>query len=202
MAVAATAALACVSSAEAHHSISMFDISTPVWLKGTVVRYEPGAPHAMLALEVSSDNGDVEQWVVEGPFPGRLERILAVNGLSTAENFFRAGDTIEVCGFFLKQQWKPERMYAESGWSSSRFVHGQMIVMPDGRLQSWGPYGRMENCVRPQDGTGAWIDFLNADPLARDIWCQGLSAYSRQFALVPSEGFVDEVSRLIDDPCE
>lgn len=200
-ALAAISSLACVGIAHAHHSISMFDLSRPVWLEGTVVRYEPRVPHAMIAIEVESDDGEPVQWVIEGPNPARLNRILGRNGLSAPEDFLRANDPIEVCGFALKARWKPERMYPDSVWSSSRFVHGQVVVMPDGRMQSWGPYGRIENCVRANDGTQPWIDFLNADPLARDLWCNGLSDYQRQFATVPPEAFVDEVSARIDNPC-
>jgi hypothetical protein len=193
--------LALVGNVAAHHSISMFDISKAIWLEGKVVRYAPVAPHAMIAVEVTSDDGKVEQWVVEGPNPARLKNVLDLNGLSAGEDFLQAGASIGVCGFALKQQWKPERMYPDSVWSSTRFVHGQMIVTPDGRMQSWGPYGKLENCVRPQDTAQSWIDFLNADPLARAFWCGGLGAYQRQFATAPSAAFVDEVSGKIDDAC-
>ena len=189
-------------TAQAHHSISMFDISKAIWLKGEVVRYEPIAPHAMIAVEVTGDDGKAQLWVVEGPNPGRLNRILGGNGLSVAEDFLHTGATIEVCGFSLKEQWNPERMYPNTIWSSSRFVHGQVLKMPDGRLQSWGPYGKVENCVRPNDDTQTWADFLNTDPLAREFWCGGLSAYHSRFGTAPSEAFIDEVGRKMDNACE
>jgi hypothetical protein len=200
-ALAAVSALACAGVAHAHHSLSMFDISTPFWLKGTVVRYEPRIPHAMIAIEVKGDGGELEQWVVEGPNPGRLNRILDRNGSGAADDFLKPGDAIEVCGFALKERWEPERMYPNTVWSSSRFVHGQVVVMPGGRMQSWGPYGKMENCVRPNDKTQRWVEFLNADARARDLWCNGLDNYQSQFATVPSEAFVDEVSAEIENPC-
>ena len=50
-------ALACASPLRAHHSISMFEISAPVWVKGTVVRYEPKDPHVMIALEEKRETG-------------------------------------------------------------------------------------------------------------------------------------------------
>ena len=50
----ALAALACAGPLVAHHSISTVDITTPVWVKGTVVRYELGSPHTMIELD---DNG-------------------------------------------------------------------------------------------------------------------------------------------------
>jgi len=47
---AAIAALACAGSAEAHHSGSMYE-PTPVWIKGTVVRFEGINPHTITTLE-------------------------------------------------------------------------------------------------------------------------------------------------------
>lgn len=200
-AAAAGMTLTFAGAAQAHHSISMFDISEAIWLEGKVVRYAPIAPHAMIAVEVTGDDGEVEQWVVEGPNPARLEKVLDLDGLRAAEDFLQAGASIEVCGFALKKQWKPEQMYANSVWSSPRFVHGQMLVMPDGHMQSWGPYGKLENCVRSNDTAQSWVDFLDADPLARAFWCGGLSAYQSQFATAPAAAFVDEVSGKMDDPC-
>ena len=52
---AAFAALACAGSLRAHHSSSMFDLSTPIWVKGTVVSYAPVNPHVMIALDVSKE---------------------------------------------------------------------------------------------------------------------------------------------------
>jgi hypothetical protein len=172
----------------------MFDISVPVRVQGTVVSYQPIAPHAMIELEARSEEGGLQRWIVEGPFPGRLNRIVSFLELEDGADFLRTGDQIEVCGFSLKDEFSSRR--------PSPFMHGQIIVMPDGHMQSWGPYGKIENCVRPQDETGPWVEFLNADPLARDLWCGGLSAYSRQFATVPPEALVERISGLIDNPCK
>jgi Family of unknown function (DUF6152) len=201
MAAAAVAALACVGSVQAHHSISMFDISTPFWVKGTVVTYKPIAPHAMIELAESKDDGRVQRWTIEGPFPGRLGRILKSKGLSTADGFVKPGDTVEVCGFALNEKFSAEKLYPGTDVPTNRFIHAQIIVMPDGHMQSWGPYGKIENCVRRDDKPQLWIDFLNKDPLARDLWCGGLDGYHREFATVPPEAFVEEVGRRMDDPC-
>jgi hypothetical protein len=202
MSTATAAALVCVGSAHAHHSISMFDISTPVWVKGRVVTYEPIAPHAMIELEAKTEDGRVERWTIEGPWPGRLNRILSQSGTSVAETFITPGDTIEVCGFALKKRFSAKRSHASADPSKNRFLHGHVIVMPDGRMQSWGAYGEMQNCVRPEDETQRWVEFLNEDRLARDLWCSGLDAYHRPFAKVAPEPFVDEVGQRINYPCK
>ena len=135
--LAATAALVCVGRLHAHHSLSAIDVTTPVWLKGTVVEYVPGNPHAMLALDVRAADGEVQRWTVQGPAPGRLERY------HLARDFLKAGDVIEACGFVLKPQGE--------SLPPPRYIHSQLLLMPDGQMQLWGPYGKLVNCVRPGD---------------------------------------------------
>lgn len=53
--------------ATAHHSISMFDLATPIWVKGTLVRLDRISPHAILTLEERIENGKGRRWTAEGP---------------------------------------------------------------------------------------------------------------------------------------
>lgn len=194
--IAAIAALVLASALRAHHSVSMFDLSTSRWVKGTVVRYAPVSPHTMIELEERAEGGEVQRWTIEGPFPGRLERILSANGMSRGAELVKPGDVIEVCGFY------PKRTSATSenaDGSPRRFVHGQALVMPDGRMQSWGPYGKLDNCVRPNDRPEAWVEFLNADALAQQLWCNARVFVGFQSTAPP--GFVAEVDRQLAKPC-
>jgi hypothetical protein len=194
----AIVALTCAGSLRAHHSLSMFDISTSIWVKGTVVRYEPVSPHAMIELEQMKEGGQVQRWTIEGPFPGRLNRILSHNGMAVSRDFLRVGDVIEVCGFALKQE--SQRLYSGTERSSAEFVHGHVLVMPDGRMQSWGPYGKIDNCVRPNDQAQPWANFLNTDPLAREFWC-GNQGVVKGGTTVP-KALVDEIDSLMTHPCD
>ena len=184
--LAATAALAGAGQLQAHHSISTIDITTPVWVKGTVVQYVPGNPHAMIELDVRAADGEVQRWSVEGPFPGRLERY------HLASDFLKAGDVIEACGFVPKPN--PERPLPRP-----RFIHSELLLMPDGRMRLWGPYGKLDNCVRPNDSKEVWLEFLS-DPMARDLWCNN---YVATFALSPlaSKPLVDEINAALEPPC-
>ena len=130
----AITALACAGSLQAHHSNALFDMSTHIWLKGTVVRYEPVNPHAIIELEERSEDGQVRRWTVEGPRLARLDR-LGIDG-----DFVKIGDVIEVCGFFGK-----------ADVSRNSRVHGHVVVRQDGQMWQWGPYGRLERCVHPDD---------------------------------------------------
>jgi uncharacterized protein DUF6152 len=183
--VAAAAALACVGQLHAHHSLSAIDITTPVWVKGTVVEYVPGNPHAMLALDVRAADGEVQRWTVQGPAPGRLERY------HLDRDFLKAGDAIEACGFVLKPQ--PER-----SWPPERFIHSQLLLMPDGQMQLWGPYGKLDNCVRPNDSKQLWVQFLS-NPMARDLWCH--SGPAVPLSPLASKPLVDEINGELTPPC-
>src|SRR5215471_12993564 len=96
--LAGAAALACAGQLRAHHSISAIEITTPVWVKGTVVQYEPINPHAMIELDVRGADGEMQRWRLQGPNPARLERY------HLASDFLKVGDVIEACGFVPKPQ--------------------------------------------------------------------------------------------------
>jgi hypothetical protein len=166
----------------AHHSISMVEISTPVWVKGAVVEFHARHPHVMIKLEVKDRNGRTAQWDIEGPNLARLAR------MGAGADFLKAGDVIEVCGFHLKQpRYKPD------------FIHGQVLVMPDGHMRHFGPYGKLENCIRPADSAQRWVSFLQADPLAMRAWCE-----SHKYVRVPSvapAGMVAAIDRQVGNPC-
>jgi hypothetical protein len=197
-AATAFALLTFAASARAHHSNGMFDVSTPIWVKGTVVRYEPVSPHAMIELTEKTPDGRVQRWSVEGPFPGRLQRILDANKMRPEQHLVKAGDVIEVCGFDLREQYRARGV--EPHDASTKFLHAPLILMPDGHMQSWGPYGKLDNCVRSGDRPQAWRDFLNSGPLARDLWCAGRS--NTKAASVAPKALVDEISGLMTNRCE
>src|SRR5215471_1899044 len=129
--VAAAAALVCAGEGRAHHSITSIEIDAPVWVKGAVVEYQPISPHAMIELDVRGADGETQRWTVQGPILGRHERY------HLAKDFLKAGDVIEACGFVPKPV--PER-----SWPPPRFIHSQLLLMPDGQMQLWGPYGKLK----------------------------------------------------------
>ena len=169
--VTAFAALVCAGSLAAHHSISMIEITAPIWVKGTVVRYEIVNPHTMIEVEERTDGGQVIRWTVEGPIIGRIQR------MGVDASFLKAGDVIELCGFRRKRQGLDSKT-AEPGVLPP-YIHGHLLVLPNGRMRPWGPYGKLENCVRPEDRAAAWVEFLNDDSLARELWCNGESVPNR-----------------------
>jgi len=193
----AVALMAIAGSAAAHHSQAMF-VETPVWVTGTIVRYRPVDPHAMIELREAQPGSGGRRWIIEGPRRGRLEQILENNNLRN-DQILKVGDRISVCGFPLRRDWDPNRMYADWPPEQGRFVHGQVFVMPDNRMLLWGPYGVIDNCVRKGDAVKTWVSFLDRDPLAHRSWCESLQATGREH-LTP-RAFVDEVSRGLSTGC-
>lgn len=184
----------CAGSLQAHHSISMFEIATPIWVKGVVVSYEPVNPHAMILIEETTNDGNVRRWRVEGPAMRRLGL------MDVGPDFIQSGDVLEVCGFPPKAEFSSERNSLDTVGYPPQTFHGHVLFMPDGQMRTWGPYGKIENCIRPEDQTEKWLDFLNSDAMARAAWCR-----SRGFvwaASLPPKDFVDEVNSLMADPCE
>jgi Family of unknown function (DUF6152) len=187
--VAAIVTFACPSAVRGHHSMAMFDIANPMWIKGTVVRYEAVNPHARIALDQKAPDGSVHRWVVEGPNLNRLGR------MNVGIDFLKAGDTIEICGFPFKGQTP----IPDARGAARPAMHAHVLVMPDGKMRLFGPYGKLANCIRPNDSARLWVEFLDRDPLAREIWCRSgndVSGSSRT-----PKAFVDEIDRLIANPC-
>lgn len=59
----------------AHHAFSAeFDANRPLKLEGTVTKMEWINPHAWIHLDVESDDGSVESWMIEGGTPNTLFR--------------------------------------------------------------------------------------------------------------------------------
>lgn len=66
MGVAAAAlAVSAPPSADAHHSMAMFDQSSEVMIEGTVRQFQWSNPHAYIQLVVEDDAGNPVEWSLE-----------------------------------------------------------------------------------------------------------------------------------------
>ena len=78
----------------AHHSaFGRFDPNTLVYLNGTVTRVEWVNPHIYMTLETTNEQGQVEEWILEGGSPGMLSRA----GIN--EGVINLTDRIRVAGW-------------------------------------------------------------------------------------------------------
>jgi hypothetical protein len=96
----------------AHHSwpVSREKLVT---VKGTVMQFEWSNPHPMITLEVRTDDGKVEKWLVGGPAINRME----ANGWN--KSTVKVGDVITGTGYQFSDGQKIIRL--------------ERIVLPDGK---------------------------------------------------------------------
>jgi hypothetical protein len=189
----AVAGAVCSGSALAHHSIKMIDIASPVWITARIVSYEPRNPHVLIHVEEQRADGTTNALTVEGPILRRLGE------MHLAQDFIRPGDVIQLCGFPFKQDVIASNA-ATPGLQKLPALHAHLLVLPNGQRQPWGPYGKLDNCVRPADTPADWAAFVNAVPMGKEYWCRGLS-HSTVPSLATPE-FVAEVNHLLRTPCD
>ena len=76
----------------AHHAATMFDRNEVVELTGEVVEFQFTAPHIWIEVRVENDDGETEEWSVEGGTPNRLFRA------GWRPNSFKPGDQVIIRG--------------------------------------------------------------------------------------------------------
>ena len=115
-------AAAAVALAVAQHTFAAeFDINRPITLEGVVTRMEFSNPHSWLHIEVTLENGEKEQWAVEGGAPNALVR----RGWN--RNSIPAGTPVRVEGYQAR-----DRSFRASG---------REIYLPDGSSLFMGSEG-------------------------------------------------------------
>jgi len=95
----------------AHHSWPV-SFSQLVTVKGTVTEFAWGNPHPMITLEVKTDDGKIEKWLVGGPAINRME----ANGWT--KTTIKVGDVITGTGY----------QFADG----QKIIRLERAVLPDG----------------------------------------------------------------------
>ena len=127
----------------AHHSLGNHD-PTPVRVQGTIVQIHLINPHSIIYVEEKGADGQtIRRWAVEGPSVVQLRR----QGL---EHALKPGDVVGVCGYVPKEalMWQVASADPTTASLAGRLITAELLVMPDGREQSWGDYG-IHHCFPP-----------------------------------------------------
>ena len=74
----------------AHHGTTVFDMSKPVAIKGSVTEWDWSNPHCLLQFDVKNENGQVVHWIAETQNPGNM--VYAGWGKAS----FKPGDEVTV----------------------------------------------------------------------------------------------------------
>ncbi len=137
-------AAASIGSLAAHHSLGNHDTTTPVRVKGTIVQIHAINPHSFIYLEETDASGAGQRWAVEGPATFQLAR------MGVKWDVLKPGVVIEVCGYVPKERtiWQVAGTDPKAVSLAGRLITAELLVMPDGRVQSWGDYG-VHHCFAP-----------------------------------------------------
>jgi hypothetical protein len=137
-------ALVSSGSLLAHHSLANYDTTKVVRVTGTVTQFHQINPHSIIFLEERSADGQTHRWAVEGPSVIQLKRT------GFAKYIPKPGDVVEVCGYLPKEtvMWQIASADTSTQSPAGRLINAEVLVMPDGKQQSWGDYG-VHKCYAP-----------------------------------------------------
>ena len=104
-----------VSNAVAHHSNAMFDKGTVKEVTGTVREFQWTNPHIWIQIIVENDDGEQEEWSIEGIGPNTLFR------RGWRPNSFKPGDVVEI-RFFPMRDGSPAGLFV-----GAKFADGKIL---------------------------------------------------------------------------
>jgi len=127
--LALAAAMLVASTATAHHSVLHYDGKTEVKISGVVTKARFGFPHSVYRIDVTTDEGFVEEWTLTTEDPRDAERL----GFADEIKAIKVGDPITVVGW-------PHRF-------NEREIRGHQLHYPDGHVVMM----RRGNYIWPKD---------------------------------------------------
>lgn len=148
---ALVAVLAFPYPASAHHSSGLFETTTPIWVKGTVVRFNWGSPHTAIIVEQVEADGTRVRWALENS--GRLDML---ERMGYTRESFQPGDVIEACGYTTKQLYAAglaaaageDAKKSAPAWlaGADRVLTARLLLTKNGPEVHWSHYGPLELC--------------------------------------------------------
>ena len=136
----------------AHHAAVMFETTTPIRVKGTVVRYMWANPHSAIIVEQKTEDGKTIRWALESSVP-----IQGLESRGFSKDTFKPGDVIEACGFAPKSALRSRTETSNRDNTSpgpvwlegaDRVITARLLLTQDGPKVHWSHYGPLELCIR------------------------------------------------------
>jgi len=168
---ALTTSLVLSTPLSAHHAARLFETSVPIWVKGTVVRFNWGRPHTAIIVEQLEEDGTKLRWALENSSTlNMLER------MGYTRDSFKVGDAIEACGFAPKQRYAirspspnvEEGTTREPHWldGAERVITARLLLTKNGPEVHWSHYGPLELCTDEEDLKALGADHTSHRPPA------------------------------------
>jgi len=139
----------------AHHAARLFETTVPIWVKGTVVKFNWGSPHTAIIVEQVEEDGTKIRWALENS--GRLDML---ERMGYTRDSFKVGDPIEACGFAPKQQYAPrlssptvDGTTPAPQWldGAERVLTARLLLTKAGPEVHWSHYGPLELCTTDEN---------------------------------------------------
>ena len=134
----------------AHHAARLFETTTPVRVKGTVVRYIWANPHSAIIVEQGTEDGKRIRWALESSAP-----IHVLESRGFTRDSFEPGEVVEACGFAPRQAFtrtdaaNPDGTRPGPEWLEGvdRVITARLVLTPHGPEVHWSHYGPLELCI-------------------------------------------------------
>lgn len=146
----ALALVACTTPLLAHHSVLVFETTTPIVLKGEISSVYWGNPHSSILVDVMDADGGTVQWAVENS--GTLA---ATQHRGFDDSALQVGAPITACGYAPQQAYPSrEELAARDNpprvpdwWGGvNKVITGRLLVLSSGPAEHWSHYGPLDVC--------------------------------------------------------
>lgn len=134
----------------AHHSVLVFETSTPIVVEGHIAEVKFANPHSSIFIDVVDSNGQKERWAVENSGTLAMTRQRGFDDKS-----LQVGDPIEVCGYAPKPSNRATEELSTSEatqsvppwWEgASKVITGRLLILKSGPAEHWSHYGPLDAC--------------------------------------------------------
>jgi len=144
----------------AHHSVLNYDGKTEVKISGIVTRARFGFPHSIYRIDVTTEDGSVEEWILSTEDPRDAERL----GFADELKAIKAGDPITVIG------WPDKFKKREIRGHQLLYTDGTVVMMRRGNYIWPKDILRLDKFVMNPQNIGEFINDVDATlPTAQQV---------------------------------